>query len=120
VSLDFGLRINRNKTKVMIVDRANNNSPEVTRIAGCEIVQSYVYLGALISNNGGCADEIGRRMAISRSSMDRLGKVWRSRNITRTTKIKLVKALVFPIFLYACETWTLRESERRRIDVLEM
>jgi len=108
VSLDFGLRINRSKTKIMIVDRANNNSPEVTRIAGCDVVQSYVYLGALISNSGGCADEVKRRMAISKSSMDRLGKVWRSRNITGATKIRLVRALVFPIFLYACETWTLR------------
>ncbi|XP_012553302.2 LINE-1 reverse transcriptase homolog [Bombyx mori] len=66
VSLDFGLKINRNKTSVMIVDRANNNSPEVTKIANCDVVQSYIYLGALISNTGGCVDEIKRRMAVSR------------------------------------------------------
>ncbi|XP_037870090.1 LINE-1 retrotransposable element ORF2 protein [Bombyx mori] len=75
VSLEFGLRINRSKTKVMIVDRAMNNSPDVTQIAGCDVVQSYIYLGALISNNGGCMDEIRRRMAVTRSAMDGLRKM---------------------------------------------
>ncbi|KAJ0178601.1 hypothetical protein K1T71_005376 [Dendrolimus kikuchii] len=100
VSLDFGLKINRSKTKIMIVDRLNNNSPEVTKIANCDVIQSYIYLGALISNNGGCAEEIKRRMAITRSAMDRLGKIWRNGNITKATKMRLVRALVFPIFLY--------------------
>lgn len=104
----------------MIVDRANNNSPEVTCIANCQVVQSYIYLGSLIANNGGCVDEIKRRMAISRSAMDKLKKIWGNRNITRATKTRLVKALVFPIFLYAAETWTLRESEKKKIDALEM
>ncbi|KAI8433243.1 hypothetical protein MSG28_015319 [Choristoneura fumiferana] len=120
VSLDFGLKINRCKTKMMIVDRMNNNSPEIVQIANCDVVQSYIYLGALITNSGGCVDEVKRRMAIARSAMDRLRKIWRSRNIYRSTKIRLVRALVFPIFLYAAETWTLREVERRKIDALEM
>lgn len=120
VSLGFGLRINRSKTKVMIVDRINNNSPEVTTIANCDVVQSYIYLGALITNEGGCAEEIKRRMAITRSAMDKLKKIWRNRNITKATKTRLVRALVFPIFLYAAETWTLRESEKKKIDALEM
>lgn len=120
VSLEFGLKINRNKTKVMIVDRANNNSPEVTKIANCEVVHSYVYLGTLISNNGGCIDEVKRRMAITRTSMDKMRKIWRNRNITKATKIRLVRTLIFPIFLYAAETWTLREIEKKKIDALEM
>ncbi|KAJ0175277.1 hypothetical protein K1T71_009418 [Dendrolimus kikuchii] len=65
VSFDFGLKINRSKTKIMIVDRLNNNSPEVTKIANCDVIQSYIYLGALISNNGGCTEEIKRRMSAS-------------------------------------------------------
>ncbi|CAH2087197.1 unnamed protein product [Euphydryas editha] len=65
VSLQFGLKITRSKTKVMIVERINNNLPVVTQIANCEVVQSHVYLGALNSNNGGCIDEIKRGMAIS-------------------------------------------------------
>ncbi|KAJ0176148.1 hypothetical protein K1T71_008322 [Dendrolimus kikuchii] len=112
VSLDFGLKINRSKTKIMIVDRLKNNSPEVTKIANCDVIQSYIYLGALISNNGGCTEEIKRRMAITRSAMDRLGKIWRNRNITKATKMRLVRALVFPIFLYGAETWTIREMKR--------
>ncbi|KAJ0179101.1 hypothetical protein K1T71_004813 [Dendrolimus kikuchii] len=63
---------------------------------------------------------IKRRMAITRSAMDRLGKIWRNRNITKATKMRLVRALVFPIFLYGAETWTIRESERKKIDALEM
>ncbi|CAH2263600.1 jg10912 [Pararge aegeria aegeria] len=74
VSLEFGLKINHNKTKMMIADRANNNSPEVTQIANCEVVQSYIYLGALISNNGGCVEEVKRRMAIARTAMESMEK----------------------------------------------
>ncbi|KAJ0176355.1 hypothetical protein K1T71_007534 [Dendrolimus kikuchii] len=54
------------------------------------------------------------------SAMDRLGKIWRNRNITKATKMRLLRALVFPIFLYGAETWTIRESERKKIDALEM
>ncbi|CAH2242819.1 jg11752 [Pararge aegeria aegeria] len=102
----------------MIVDRINNNMPEVTQIANR--VQSYIYLGAQISNNGGCIDEIKRRMTMSISAMDKLQRIWTNRNITKATKIRLVKALIFPIFFYASETWTLRETEKKRIDALEM
>lgn len=120
VSLEFGLKINRGKTKTMIVDRANNNLPNITKIANCEVVQSYIYLGALISNQGGCIGEVKKRMAMTRSAMDKLKKIWRNRNITKATKVRLVKSLVFPIFLYAAETWTLRQTETHKIDALEM
>lgn len=120
VSLEFGLKINRSKTKVMIVDRANNNLPDVTQIANCKVVSTYIYLGALISNNGGCVDEVKRRMAITRAAMDKMRKIWRNNNITKATKIRLVRTLIFPIFLYAAETWTLRDTEKKKIDALEM
>ena len=64
-SLEFGLKINRSKTKVMIIDRTKNNSPEITKVANCNTVQLYIYLGALFSNSGGCVDEIKRRMTIT-------------------------------------------------------
>ncbi|CAH2233881.1 jg18186 [Pararge aegeria aegeria] len=120
VSQDFGLMINRSKTKMMVIDRAKNNSPEIIQIANCEVVQSYVYLGALITNNGGCVEEVKRRMAITRTTIEKLKKIWRNRNITKATKIRLVQTLVVPIFLYSAETWTLREVEKRKIDALEM
>ena len=120
MTLEFGLKINRIKAKMLIVDRTNNNSPEVTHIANCEVVQSYIYLGTLITSNGGCTEEIKRRMAITRNAMDRFGKIWKNRNITKNTKTRLVRTLVFPIFLYAAETWTLREMDKKKIDALEM
>ncbi|KAA5784565.1 hypothetical protein F3H09_31465 [Pseudomonas aeruginosa] len=119
-ALDFGLAINRDKTKMMIVDRANINQPEVQHIAGCEVVNSYVYLGSTITNAGGCEDEIRRRCAVTRSSVERLTKIWRDRRITKNTKVRLMRCLVFPIFLYGAETWTLRMQDRRKIDALEM
>ncbi|CAH2265010.1 jg25137 [Pararge aegeria aegeria] len=103
---------------MMVIDRAKNNSPEIFQIANCEVVQSFVYLGALITNNGGCVEEVKRRMAITRTTMEKLKKIWR--NITKATKIRFVQTLVFPIFLYAAETLTLREVEKRKIDALGM
>ena len=120
VSLEFGLKINRIKTKIMIIDRANNNSPEVTQIASCNVVQSYIYLGTLITNSGGCVEEVKRRMAMARTAMDRLKKIWKNKNITKAIKIRLVQTLVFPIFVYTAETWTLRQVEKKKIDALEM
>ena len=117
---DFGLAINRDKTKMMIVDRADNNQPGAQDIAGCEVVKSYVYLGSTITNAGGCEDEIRRRCAMTRSSVEKLTKIWKDRRITRNTKVRLMRCLVFPIFLYGAETWTLRKQDRRKIDALEM
>lgn len=119
-SQEWGLAINREKTKMMIVDRQNNNKPEVTQIGNCEVVNSYIYLGSLISNKGGCEEEVKRRNAITRSAMEKMTKVWKDRNVTNATKIKLVRTLIFPILLYGAETWTLREQERKKIDALEM
>ncbi|RVE43733.1 hypothetical protein evm_011582 [Chilo suppressalis] len=59
-------------------------------------------------------------MGITRSAMDKMRKIWRNRNITKATKTKLVRTLIFPIFLYAAETWTLRDVERQKVDALEM
>ncbi|CAH2208498.1 jg1438 [Pararge aegeria aegeria] len=65
-SAEFGLTINRDKTKMMIVDRANQNRLEIESIANCEVVQTYIYLGSTVSNTGGCDLEIRRRCAITR------------------------------------------------------
>ncbi|KAI8441389.1 hypothetical protein MSG28_015004 [Choristoneura fumiferana] len=119
-SLKFGLSINREKTKMMIVDRAEQIRTNVQSIANCEVVQSYIYLGSTISSTGGCSDEIRRRCAITRSAVERLRKIWRDRRVTKKTKVRLMKCLVFPIFLYGAETWSLRLQDRRKIDALEM
>jgi hypothetical protein len=118
-SADFGLKINYGKTKIMVIDRGKQ-FPVARTIAGCEVVSSMTYLGALIDDTGSCDSEIRRRIQLGRAAMTQLTKVWRDRQITRTTKIRLVMTLVFSIFYYACETWTVKEADRRRIDAFEM
>lgn len=100
--------------------RAEHNTTGLLNIANCEVVQRYTYLGSTISNVGGCEDEIKRRCAITRSAVERLGKIWKDRRITKNTKVRLMKSLVFPIFLYGAETWSLKLQDRRKIDALEM
>ncbi|VEN35960.1 unnamed protein product [Callosobruchus maculatus] len=117
-SAAYGLGINYNKTKVMIVDREHDNHREIKSIGRCEVVQSFVYLGSLIDNSGSCENEIRRRIQQARVVMTKLTKIWRDHNITKATKISLV--LVFSIFLHASETWTVKKADRARIDAFEM
>lgn len=98
VSLEFGLKININKTKIMIVDRDNEHQNQPDRMGRFVVVDEFIYLGSLLHNSGSCEREIRRRIQIARSAMTELSKVWKDRNITRATKIKLVNALVFSIF----------------------
>lgn len=78
ISEELGLAINATKTKIMIVDRANNNLPHTRQVAGFEVVNSFVYLGAMITNKGGCTEEIKRRIAIARTATTKLryGKIY--------------------------------------------
>ncbi|VEN61013.1 unnamed protein product, partial [Callosobruchus maculatus] len=86
----------------------------------CEVVQSFVYLGSLIDNSGSCENEIRRRIQQARVAMTKLTKIWRDHSITKATKMSLVQTLVFSIFLYASETWTVKKADRARIDAFEM
>jgi hypothetical protein len=116
----LGLQINRPKTKIMIIDRhqqlQNNNSA----LNGIDVVDNFVYLGSLISNNGGSELEIRRRITLAKSAMSQLTKIWKNRAITTAVKIRLVKSLVFSVCLYGVETWTMKAADRRRIDAFEM
>ncbi|VEN57869.1 unnamed protein product, partial [Callosobruchus maculatus] len=100
----------------MIVDREHDNHREIKSIGRCEVVQSFVYLGSLIDNSGSCENEIRRRIQQARVAMTKLTKIWRDHNITKATKMSLVQSLVFSIFLYASETWTVKKGDRARID----
>lgn len=114
-----GLKINKNKTKIMIVDRFN--TLQLTdRLNEYELVDSFIYLGSTITNNGNCESEIRRRIGMAKTAMSRLTKIWKDRSISQKTKIRLVRTLVFSIFLYGAETWTLRANERQKIDAFEM
>lgn len=119
-STEFGLKLNPNKTTVMIVDRQNNNQPHVGNIAGFKVVNKYLYLGSLIDNSGSCEGEIRRRIALARTAVTKLTKIWKDTAITKNTKLRLLNSLVFPIATYGAETWTLKKSDTRRIDAFEM
>lgn len=114
-----GLTINKTKTKVLVVDRpgALTRSNELRDL---EFVDHFVYLGSLLSNVGGSEGEISRRIQMSKAAMTKLTRIWKDRNISRKTKVRLVRTLVFSIFFYGAESWTLRQSERAKIDAFEI
>ena len=120
ISSEYGLKVNVNKTKVMIIDRDNENRRQPAKIGAFDVVDKFVYLGSMLHRTGYCEFEIRRRIEIARSAMIQLTNIWRNRNITRATKVSLVNALVFPIFFYASETWVIRSNDRKRIDAFEM
>ena len=82
-----------------------------------ETVSDFIFLGSKITADGDCSHEIKRRLLLGRKVMTNLDSILRSRDITLPTKVCLVKALVFPVVMYGCESWTIKKAERQRIDV---
>ena len=85
-----------------------------------ERVADFNFLGSKITANGDCSHEIKRCLFLGRKVMTNLDSLLKSRDITLTTKVRLVKAMVFPVVMYGCESWIFRKAERQRIDVFEM
>lgn len=119
VSIKYGLYINCEKTKLMSINSTTTN-PVTLDGAALEVVETFNYLGAQISANGGCTREIRCRLGQARRAMADLSCVWSNRHIRREAKMKLVKCLIFPIATYACENWSLSAPNRNRIDAFEM
>ena len=82
--------------------------------------QTLVFLGSKITADGDCSQEIKRRLLLGRQVMTNLDSMLKSRDITLPTKVRLVKAMVFPVVMYGCESWTVQIAERRRIDAFEL
>ena len=82
-------------------------------------VSDFIFGGSKITTDGDCSHEIKRRLLLGRKVMTSLDSIFKSRDITLPTKVCLVKALVFPVVLYGCESWTVKKAERRRIDAFE-
>jgi hypothetical protein len=80
----------------------------------------YVFAGSKITADGDCSHEIKRHLLLGRKVMTNLDSIFKSRDITLPTKVRLVKAMVFPVVLYECESWTVKKAERRRIDAFEL
>ena len=85
-----------------------------------ETVADFIFLGFKITADGDCSHEIKRLLVLGRKVMTNLDSILKSRDITLSTKVRLVKAMIFPSVLYGCESWTIKKAERRRIDALEL
>ena len=85
-----------------------------------ETVRDLIFLGSKITADGDCSHEIKRRLLLGRKAMPNLDNILKSRDITLPTKVHLVKAMVFPVVIYGCASWTLKKGERQRIDAFEL
>ena len=85
-----------------------------------EAVADFIFLGSKIIADGNGSHEIKRRLPLERKVMTNLDSILKSRDITLSTKVHLVKAMVFPVVMYGCESWTIKKAERQRIDALEL
>ena len=85
-----------------------------------ETVTNYIFLGFKITADGDCSHEIKRRLLLGRKVMTNLNSILKSGDITLPTKVRLVKAMVFPVVMYGCESWTIKKAEHRRTDAFEL
>ena len=85
-----------------------------------ETVNDFIFLGSKLTADGDCSHEIKRHLLLGREVMTNLDSILKSRNTTLPTKVRLVKAMVFPLVLYGCESWTIKKDERQRIDAFEL
>ena len=84
-----------------------------------ETVRDFIFLGSKITADGDCSHEIKRRLLLGRKVMTNLDSILKSRDITLPTKVRLVRAMVFPVVMYGCESWTIKKAECQRIDAFE-
>ena len=85
-----------------------------------ETVADFILGDSKITADGDCSHEIKRHLLLGRKVMTNLDTILKSRDITLSTKVRLVKALIFPVVMYGCESWTVKKAERRRIDAFEL
>jgi len=112
-----GLKLNIQKTKIMA-----SGSITSWQIDGETVgtVSDFIFLGSKITADGDCSHEIKRCLLLGRKVMTNLDSIFKSRDITLPTKVHLVKAMVFPVVMYGCESWTIKKVERQRIDAFEL
>ena len=85
-----------------------------------ETVADFIFLGSKITADSDCSHEIKRRLLLGRKVMTNLDSIFKSRDITLPKKVRLVKAMVFPVVMYGCESWTIKKAECQRIDAFEL
>ena len=109
-----GLKLNSQKTKIMA------SVPIISWQIDGETVADFIFRGSKITVDGDCSHEIKRRLLLGRKVMTKLDSLIKSREITLPTKVYLVKAMIFPVVMYGCESWTIKKAECRRIDAFEL
>ena len=113
----LGLKLNIQKIKIMASGPITSWQIDGETV---ETVADFIFLGSKITADGDCSHEIKRHLLLGRKIMTNLDSILKSRDITLPTKVRLVKAMVFPAVMCGCESWTIRKAECRRIDVFEL
>ena len=112
-----GLKLNIQKTKIMASGPITSWEIDSETV---ETVSDFIVLGSKTTADGDCSHEIKRRLLLGRKVMTNLDSIFKSRDIALLTKVRLVKAMVFPVVMYGRESWTVKKAERRRIDAFEL
>ena len=112
-----GLKLNIQKTKIMASSPITSWEIDGQTV---ETVLDFIFLGSKITTDGDCSREIKRRLLLGRKVMTNLDSILKSRDITLPTKVHLVKAMVFPVVMYGCESWTVKKAECQRSDAFEL
>ena len=112
-----GLKLNIQNTKIMASGPTTSWEIDGETV---ETVSDFIFWGSKITADGYCSHEIKRRLLLGRKVMTNLDSIFKSRDITLPTKVRLVKAVVFPVVMYGCESWTVKKAERRRTDAFEL
>ena len=112
-----GLKLNIQKTKIMTSGPITSWEIDGETV---ETMPDFIFVGSKITADGDCSHEIKRRLLLGRKAMTNLDSILKSRDITLPTKVHLVKAMVFPVVMYGCESWTVKKAERQRIDAFEL
>ena len=112
-----GLKLNIQKTKIMASGPITSWEIDGETV---ETLSDFIFWGSKITADGDCSHEIKRRLLLGRKVIINLDSIFKSRDITLPTKVRLVKAMVFPLVMYGCESWTVKKAERQRIDAFEL
>ena len=111
------LKLNIQKTKIMASGPITSWEIDGETV---ETMSDFIFGGSKITADGDCSHEINRHLLLGRKVMTKLDNIFKYRDITLPTEVRLVKAMVFPVVMYGCESWTVKKAERRRIDAFEL
>ena len=116
-SKKVGIKLSIQKTKIMASGPITSWEIDGETM---QTVSDFIFLGSKITADGDCSHKIKRRLLLGRKVMTNLDSILKSRDITLPTKVRLVKAIIFPVVMYGCESWTVKKADPRRIDAFEL